>query len=68
MTIQDLGYQAKISLMQCSMGVWNWWGMEVFTFMAGYVSVTAFAAQTVLRAICQLVFMASVGIRTASTI
>jgi hypothetical protein len=33
------------------MGVWNWWGMEVFTFMAGYVSVTAFAAQTVLRAI-----------------
>ena len=54
--------------MQCSMGVWNWWGMEVFTFMAGYVSVTAFAAQTVLRAISQLVYMAPVGMRMAATI
>jgi hypothetical protein len=44
LTFKDLGYQAKLSLLQCSMGVWNWWGLEVFTLMAGYVSVTAFAA------------------------
>lgn len=54
--------------MQCSMGVWNWWGLEVFTLMAGYVSVTAFAAQTVLRAISQLVYMVPVGMRMAATI
>jgi hypothetical protein len=43
-SFENLGGQAKIALMQCSMGVWNWWGLEVFTLMAGYVSVTAFAA------------------------
>ena len=67
-TLQDLGYQAKLALTQCSMGVWNWWGLEVFTLMAGYVSVTAFAAQTVLRAVSQLVYMIPVGMRLAVTI
>jgi Na+-driven multidrug efflux pump len=48
------------------MGVWNWWGLEVFTFMAGYVSTTAFAAQSILRAISQFVYMPTVGLRLAT--
>jgi multidrug resistance protein, MATE family len=65
-TFQDLSYQAKIAMHQCVMGVWNWWGLEIFTFMAGYVSTTALAAQSILRAISQLIYMPTVGLRLAT--
>ena len=68
-TFKDLGVQAKISVSQCIMGVWNWWGLEIFVFMAAYVSsdpTNALAAQTVLRAISQTCYMPTVGFRMAT--
>ena len=51
------------------MGVWNWWGLEIFVFMAAYVSTdqtNALAAQTLLRAISQTCYMPTVGFRMAT--
>jgi len=50
-TVTDLKYMAKISALQCVMGVWNWWGLEFFTLSAAYVNTTALAAQSVFRAL-----------------
>jgi MATE family multidrug resistance protein len=67
-SISDLGFQAKIAVLQCTMGVWNWWGLEAFVFMSSYVSTTALAAASVLRAISQFTYMIPVGLRLATQI
>lgn len=67
-SVTDLKFQAKISVMQCTMGVWNWWGLEAFVFMSSYVSTTALAAASVLRAISQFTYMIPVGLRLATQI
>ena len=50
------------------MNVWPVWGFELFTAMAGYISTTALAAQSILRALSLLVFMFPFGIRMATNI
>lgn len=50
------------------MGVWNWWGLEMFVLFGGYVSTTALAAQSVLRAVAMLSYMIPVGLRMATQI
>lgn len=67
-TFSELGHQARMSINQCVMGVWNWWGLEVFTLFAGYVSTTALAAQAILRAVSMLAYMVPVGLRMATQI
>jgi multidrug resistance protein, MATE family len=65
-SIQDLGHQVRLATTQCVMGVWNWWGLEIFTLYAGYVSTTALAAQSILRAVSMLAYMVPVGLRMAT--
>lgn len=50
------------------MSVWTQWGMEIFTLMAGYISITALAAQSILRAISNFFLMIPMGVRIASNI
>jgi Na+-driven multidrug efflux pump len=68
LTIMHLGYQAKICMHQMMMGVWPLWGLEVFTMMAGYISTTALAAQSILRSTALLVFMFPFGLRMATQV
>ena len=68
LTIQHLGYQVKICLVQCMMNVWPVWGFELYTMMAGYISTTAMAAQSILRASSLLVFLFPFGIRMAALV
>lgn len=67
-TITDLGFQAKIAVLQCTMGVWQWLGLEAFVFMSSYVSTAALAATSVLRAISQFTYMIPLGLRLATII
>lgn len=47
------------------MSVWNFWSMEILILMAGYVGQAALAAQTLLRAIRNIMYLSVIGLRTA---
>lgn len=50
------------------LGLWDFVDLEIFTFMAGYVSTTALAAQTILRAISQTCILPVFSLRMSTQI
>ena len=48
-TVTDLGPQIKNSLKVLSQGVWEPWGVHIFTLMASYMGSNIIAAQSIQR-------------------
>ena len=60
-TFSSCGYQFRLGFMGMLMGVWGWWAFDIFTLMASYLSIQIVSAQTIMRSLGLLTFMAPVG-------
>ena len=67
-TITDLWPQIMNSLKVLSQGIWEPWGVHIFTLMASYMGANITAAQTITRNVALLFQVFAVGIQISCLI